>query len=40
LRIYTDEHKFGLVEEGVKKNDVKIDDKTYWDLIVMARFGK
>ncbi|MFC0298567.1 GNAT family N-acetyltransferase [Geobacillus jurassicus] len=35
LRLY---QKFGFVEEGVKKKAVKIDEKTYWDLIVMARF--
>ncbi|WJQ13551.1 GNAT family N-acetyltransferase [Geobacillus stearothermophilus] len=37
LRLY---QTFGFVEEGVKKNAVKIDDNTYWDLIVMARFVK
>ncbi|MEW5323430.1 GNAT family N-acetyltransferase [Geobacillus thermoleovorans] len=35
IRLY---QKFGFVEEGVKKKALKIDDKTYWDLILMARF--
>jgi RimJ/RimL family protein N-acetyltransferase len=37
LRLY---QTFGVAEEGVKKNAIKIDDKTYWDLIMMARFVK
>ncbi|WPZ19670.1 GNAT family N-acetyltransferase [Geobacillus subterraneus] len=35
LRLY---QKFGFVEEGVKKKAVKVDNETYWDLILMARF--
>ncbi|NNU85215.1 GNAT family N-acetyltransferase [Geobacillus sp. BMUD] len=35
IRLY---QMFGFVEEGVKKNAAKIDDKTYWDLLLMARF--
>ncbi|ATA61113.1 GNAT family acetyltransferase [Geobacillus stearothermophilus] len=35
IRLY---QKFGFVEEGVKKKAVKIDDKTYWDLVMMALF--
>ncbi len=37
IRLY---QKFGFVEEGVKKKAAKIDDGTYWDLILMARFVK